>query len=60
MNIFSPSCIYCLIIQIVDESNIFHVKFETRLQAQRALRKHGHVFGQIMIGVRYCTDKVNY
>jgi hypothetical protein len=60
MNIFSPSYIYCLIIQIVDESNIFHVKFETRLQAQRALRKHGHVFGQIMIGVRYCTNKVNY
>jgi len=41
----------------VDGSNIFHVKFETRLQAQRALRKHGHVFGQIMIGVCYCTDK---
>ncbi|UJR25246.1 hypothetical protein I4U23_006598 [Adineta vaga] len=42
---------------IVDESNIFHLKFETRLQAQRALTKHGHIFGQIMIGVRYCTDK---
>ncbi|CAF1253933.1 unnamed protein product [Adineta steineri] len=42
---------------IVDESNIFHIKFETRLQAQRALKKHGHIFGQIMIGVRYCTDK---
>ena len=49
-----------LITQIVDESNLFHVKFETRLQAQRALRKHGHVFGQIMIGVRYCTDKVDH
>jgi hypothetical protein len=46
-------------IQIVDESNLCHLKFETRLQAQRALRKHGHVFGQIMIGVRYCIDKVN-
>ncbi|CAF0934052.1 unnamed protein product [Rotaria sordida] len=42
---------------IVDTSNIFHVKFATHLQAQRALRKHGHVFGQIMVGVRYCTDK---
>ena len=35
------------------------MKFETRLQAQRALKKHGHAFGQMMIGVRYCTDKVN-
>ncbi|CAF4838964.1 unnamed protein product, partial [Rotaria sp. Silwood2] len=35
---------------IIDTSNKFHVKFATRLQAQRALRKHGHVFGQIMIG----------
>ncbi|CAF1931180.1 unnamed protein product [Rotaria magnacalcarata] len=42
---------------IVDESNIFHVKFATRLQAQRVLTKHGHIFGQIMIGVRYCSDK---
>ncbi len=60
MNIFFSYLIYYLIVQIVDGSNIFHVKFETRLQAQRALKKHGHVFGQIMIGVRYCTDKVNY
>lgn len=42
---------------IVEESNLCHIKFETRLQAQRALRKHGHIFGQIMIGIRYCTDK---
>jgi hypothetical protein len=55
---FSHILIQCLFLQIVDESNIFHLKFETRLQAQRALRKHGHIFGQIMIGVRYCTDKV--
>ena len=52
---FSHSSIF----KIVDESNLCHIKFETRLQAQRALRKHGHVFGQIMIGIRYCTDKVN-
>lgn len=42
---------------IVEESNLLHIKFETRLQAQRALKKHGHIFGQIMVGVRYCTEK---
>ncbi|CAF1320449.1 unnamed protein product [Rotaria sordida] len=42
---------------IVDESNIFHIKFETHLQAQCALKKRGHVFSQIIIGVRHCTDR---
>lgn len=58
------SCLFPFLIRvdhpkIVEESNLCHIKFETRLQAQRALRKHGHIFGQIMIGIRYCTDKVS-
>jgi hypothetical protein len=36
------------------------MKFATRLQAQRVLKRHGHIFGEIMIGIRYCTDKVHW
>lgn len=36
-----------------------HVQFQNQLQARRALSRHGRVLaGNVMIGVKQCTDKV--
>ena len=44
--------------QISNESNWMHLKYQTKLQAKKALSKNGRVFsGRFMIGVQACIDK---
>ena len=37
-----------------------HIKFQSKVQAKKALSKNGRIFGGcIMVGVTPCIDKVN-
>ena len=43
--------------RLCNESNWLHIKFATRLEVAKALRKNGKLFGRnTMIGVLPCTD----
>ena len=43
--------------RLCNETNWFHVKFATKLEVAKALRKNGKLFGRnTMIGVLPCTD----
>lgn len=41
--------------------NWMHIRYQSKLQARKALSKDGRIFGEfIMIGVKPCIDKVSY
>lgn len=43
---------------VATDGNWLHVKYQSKLQAKKALSKNGKVFGSsIMVGVRPCIDK---
>lgn len=40
--------------------NWMHIRYQSKLQARKALSKDGRIFGEsIMIGVKPCIDKVS-
>ncbi|VDQ04739.1 unnamed protein product [Trichobilharzia regenti] len=55
--IYIFSCILLYLIQITNNGNWMHIKYQNKMQARYALNKNGKVFGDnIMVGVSMCTD----
>lgn len=48
-------------LQMSNTGNWMHIRYQSKLQARKALSKDGRIFGEsIMIGVKPCIDKVSY
>lgn len=48
------------LIQMSNTGNWMHIRYQSKLQARKALSKDGRIFGDsIMIGVKPCIDKVS-
>lgn len=48
------------LIQMSNTGNWMHIRYQSKLQARKALNKDGRIFGDsIMIGVKPCIDKVS-
>lgn len=46
--------------QMSNTGNWMHIRYQSKLQARKALSKDGRIFGEsIMIGVKPCIDKVS-
>ena len=47
-------------LQMSNTGNWMHIRYQSKLQARKALSKDGRIFGEsIMIGVKPCIDKVS-
>lgn len=48
------------VLQITNDGNWMHIKYQNKLQARCALSRNGRVFGDnIMVGVMPCSDEVS-